>query len=84
MFVVVLFCFSGFMKSIVAYAAPLWDLRQWPDLVSGLTSLHNFKKPSDIFWPQIERKRSEENLVLIVAVKRNIWAIFLPRVHIEK
>ena len=43
-----------------------------------------FKKPLDIFWPQIQRKGSEEYLVMILAVKRKLWAIFLPRVHLEK
>ena len=36
-----------------------------------------FKKPLDIFWPQIQRKRSEEYLVVILVVKRKLWAIFL-------
>ena len=31
-------------------------------------SLQNFKKPLDFFLPQIERKRSEEYLVIILAV----------------
>ena len=43
-----------------------------------------FKKPLDIFWPQIQRRRSEEYLVMILAVKRKLWAIFLPWVHVEK
>ena len=47
-------------------------------------SLQNFKKPLDVFLPQIERKRSEEYLGIILAVKRNLRAIFLPRVHLEK
>ena len=55
------FFFSGFMKSSAVYAAKhvckIWD--NGSDLVSGLTSSLNFKKPSDIFWPKIERKRSE-------------------------
>ena len=33
--------------------------------------LYNFKKPSDIFSPQIERKRSKEYLVIILAVKES-------------
>ena len=40
--------------------------------------------PLDIFWPQIERKHSEEYLVTILAIKRKLWVIFLPRVHLEK
>ena len=43
-----------------------------------------FKKPLDIFWQQIRMKRSEEYLVMSLAVKRKLWAIFLPRVHLEK
>ena len=43
-----------------------------------------FKKPLDIFWPQIQRKCSEDYLVMILAVNRKLWAIFLPRVHLEK
>ena len=33
--------------------------------------LQNFKKPLDIFSPQIERKRSKEYLVIILAVKES-------------
>ena len=43
-----------------------------------------FKKPLGIFWPQIQRKGSEDYLVMILAVNRKLWAIFLPRVHLEK
>ena len=43
-----------------------------------------FKKPLYIFWPQIQRKGSEDYLVMILAVNRKLWAIFLPRVHLEK
>ena len=46
--------------------------------------MQNFKKPTDIFWLKIERKRSKEYLVIILAVKRKLWANFLPRVHVEK
>ena len=35
-----------------------------------------FKKPLDIFWPQIQRKGSEDYLVMILAVNRKLWAIF--------
>ena len=34
-------------------------------------SLQNFKTPSDIFSLQIERKRSKEYLVIILAVKES-------------
>ena len=43
-----------------------------------------FEKPLDIFWPQIQRKGSEDYLVMILAVNRELWAISLPRVHLEK
>ena len=43
-----------------------------------------FKKPLDIFWPQIQRKCSEDYLLMILTVKRKPWAIFLPRVLLEK
>ena len=43
-----------------------------------------FKKPLDIIWPHIQRKGSEEYLVMILAVNRKLWAIFLPRVYLEK
>ena len=68
------------MKSSVVYAAiwfmhvgKIWDndLTE-SDLVSGLIiSLWNFKKPWDILSPQIERKRSKEYLVIILAVKES-------------
>ena len=52
----------------------------WPTTVSRFDiSLQNFKKPLDIFWPQLntkKKKRSEEQLVMILAVKRKVWAIF--------
>ena len=38
------------------------------------------KKPLDIFSPQIERKRSKEYLVIILAVKES----FEPRVYLWK
>ena len=68
------------MKSSVVYAAiwfmhvcKIWDndLTE-SDRVSGLIiRLWNFKKPLDIFSPQIERKRSKEYLVIILAVKES-------------
>ena len=67
-----MFFFSAFMKSSVDYAASLctfvrFETMIWPQ---------NFKKPLDIFWPQIERKRSEEYLVKILAKKRKLWKSF--------
>ena len=35
-------------------------------------NLQNFKKPLDIFSPQIERKRSKEYLVIILPVKESL------------
>ena len=45
----------------------------WSDQESGKLdiSLHNYKKSLDIFSPQIERKRSKEHLVIILAVKES-------------
>ena len=43
-----------------------------------------FKKPLYIFRPQIQRKGAEDYLVMILTVNRKLWAIFLPRVHLEK
>ena len=31
-----------------------------------------FKKPLDFFWPQIQRKGSEDHLVMILAVNRKL------------
>ena len=42
----------------------------WPSIRFDI-SLQNFKKPLDIFSPQIERKRSKEYLVTILAVKES-------------
>ena len=38
-----------------------------------------FKKYLDIFWPRLERRRSEEYLDYF----DRLWAFFLPRVHLE-
>ena len=72
------------MKLSVVYAASLCTL--FARLIVRLNQwckLQNFQKPLDIFWTQIERKHSEEYLVLILAVKRKLWAIFLPRVYLK-
>ena len=51
-------------------------MSQWSGLVSGLRY---------IFSGQIERKRSEEYLVINLAVERKLWAIFLLQgVHLWK
>ena len=45
------------------------------------TSLQNFKKPLDTYSSQIERKRSKEYLVIILAVKESFerfsWLVFI-------
>ena len=67
--------FFGLLKSSV------WFIHeQWSNLQYSI----RFKNPLDVFWPQIQRKGSEEYLVMILAVNRKLWAIFLPRVHLEK
>ena len=62
-------------------------MRQWPDVVSGFKAYRTLQSLSkDIFRPQIqiERKRSKEYLIKILAVKRKLWLIFLPQVHLQK
>ena len=44
----------------------MWVYARLYDLTSFDIRSQNFKKPLDIFWPQIERKRPEEYLVLIL------------------
>ena len=75
-----LWCFFfGFLKSSA------WFMRLSLYTSNDLTyNSIRFKKPLDIFWPQIQRKGSEDYLVVILAVNRKLWAIFLPRVHLEK
>ena len=71
--------FFGFLKSSV------WSCGLSLYTSNDLTyNSIRFKKPLDIFWPQIQRKCSEDYLVMILAVNRKLWAIFLPRVHLEK
>ena len=47
-------------------------------------NLQNFKKPLDIFSPQIERKRSKEYLVIIVLVKESLERFSCLEFIIEK
>ena len=42
----------------------------WPSIWFDI-SLQSFKKTLDIFSPQLERKRSKEYLVIILAVKES-------------
>ena len=72
------FFFFGFLKSSVWFMRLKFIHEQW-------SNLHiRFKKPLDSFWPQIQRKGSEDYLVMILAINRKLWAIFLPRAHLEK
>ena len=78
------YCFWCFFFSVTwsrAYGLCGLSLYTSNDLIYNS---NRFKKPSDIFWPQIQRKGSEDYLVMILAVNRKLWAIFLPRVHLEK
>ena len=62
------------MKSSVVYGA-IWFMhlfKIWDnDLTEYQVWLGNLKKPSDIFSPQIERKRSKEYVVIILTVKES-------------
>ena len=49
------------------HVCKIWDNLIWPRIRFDI-SLQNFKKPLDSFSPQIERKRSKEHLVIILAV----------------
>ena len=57
------------MKSSVVYAASLCTFVRFKTMnlpsIRFDMSLQNFKKPLDIFSPQIERKRSKEYLFLV-------------------
>ena len=72
--------FFGFLKSSVLFMRLKFIHEQWSNLQYSI----RFKNLLDVFWPQIQRKGSEEYLVMILAVNRKLWAIFLPRVHLEK
>ena len=59
-----LFIFAGFVRfetMILSLPIIRFDI-----------NLQNFKKPLDIFSPQIERKRSKEYLVIILPVKESL------------
>ena len=73
-----IWCFSfisNLMKSSVVYAAIYFMhvCKIWDNNLSSRfdISLQNFKQPLDIFSPQNERKRSNEYLVIILAVKQS-------------
>ena len=73
--------FSGFMKSSIIYAVTLRTVIRFETMIWPITEL---KKSLDIFLLWLERKHSEEYLVILLVVKRKLWAIFLPRVYLEK
>ena len=61
-----------------------FDTMIWPSIRFDM-SLQNYKKPLDSFSRQIERKRSKEYLVIILAGKESFSrAIFLSRVRLWK
>ena len=71
-----LFIFAGFVRfetMILSLPIIRFDI-----------NLQNFKKPLDIFSPQIERKRSKEYLVIIVPVKESLQRFSCLEVIIEK
>ena len=60
------FFFFGFLKSSV------WFMRLSLYTSNDLTyNSISFKKPLDIFWPQIQRKCSEDYLLMILTVKKS-------------
>ena len=72
-----LFFISNLMKSSAVYAAmyfmhvcKIWHNLIWPRIRFDII-LQYFKKPLDIFSPQIEKKLSKEHLVIILAVKES-------------
>ena len=71
-----LFIFAGFVRfetMILSLPIIRFDI-----------NLQNFKKPLDIFSPQIERKRSKEYLVIIVPVKESLERFSCLEFIIEK
>ena len=79
--------FPIFMKLSVVYAASLctfvrFETMTWPEY-QVLYKNSNFKSLLNILSTQmLERKRSEEYLVIILVVKRKLWAICLPWVDL--
>ena len=55
----------------------------WPSIRIDI-SLQNFKRPLDVFSPQIERKRFQKIFSYNSVCKTKLWPIFLPQVHIWK
>ena len=81
--------FPIFMKLSVVYAASLctfvrFETMTWPEY-QVLYKNSNFKSLLNILSTQmLERKRSEEYLVIILVVKRKLWAICLPWVDLAR
>ena len=55
----------------------------WPSIRLDI-GLQSFKKPLDIFSPQIERKRSKEYLVIILAVKEALSDFLASSSYLKK
>ena len=71
------FVIANFMKSSTVYAASLCTFVRFESMIRHSLrfdiSLQDFKRHSQyIFSPQIERKRSEEYLVINLAVERKL------------
>ena len=58
------------MRVFSLYTFVRFETMIWPSIRFDM-SLKNFKKPLDSFSPQIERKRSNEYLFIIQAVKES-------------
>ena len=56
-FFIIIILISGFMKSGIVYAVILRTSVRFRTMISPSTEL---KKSLDIFWPWLQRKRSEE------------------------
>ena len=63
-----MFVFNEVERSLCTFVR--FETMIWSSIRSDI-SLQNFKKPFDIFSLQIERKRSKEYLVIILAVKES-------------
>ena len=75
----VYFFISNFMKSSTVYAASSCAFVRFETMISPSIRLDISLQNRYIFSAQIERKRSEEYLVINWAAERKLWAFFLPR-----
>ena len=69
-----LFCLRTFVR---------FETMVWPS-IRFVISLQIFKKPLDIFSPQIERTRSKEFLVIILAVKEALSDFLASSLSLKK